>query len=156
MRYAATLLHDPRRRMEGIQRLAELVERGDIPPECKYWWGRALMYEGEGQLAIKYLEEAQSEGDKTEFWREHCSLAILQSGSLPAGFDTRYTFVKLGAMGVPIDTYYRFVQWKREGTRLMIAPENISSKLDKKRRVLAPMVFTSGNNRVFYHRLGKK
>ena len=64
MRYAATLLHDPRRRMEGIQRLAELVERGDIPPECKYWWGRALMYEGDGQLAIKYLEEAQSEGDK--------------------------------------------------------------------------------------------
>ena len=38
----------------------------------------------------------------------------------------------------------------------MIAPENISSKLDKKRRVLAPMVFTSGNNRVFYHSLGKK
>ena len=156
MRYAATLLHDPTRRSEGTQRLAELVGKEDIAAECKYWWGRALMYQGESALAVKFLEEAHKEGDKKAFWLRNCELAIRQSKSLPSGFDAKYSFMKWDAIDVPLATFYRFIQWGRDGTRLMIAPEAISSKLDRKKQVIAPMVFSSRADRIFFHSYGKK
>ena len=87
MRYAATLLHDPTRRSEGTQRLAELVERRQQKGGIGGAVRSCIKVKA---LAVKFLEEAHKEGDKKAFWLKNCELAIRQSKNHWLGFDAKH------------------------------------------------------------------
>ena len=156
MRYAATLLHDARTRDEGIQRLASLADSGNLQGEGWYWWGRAWMLQGEPQLAETALLKALDEADKKAPWREACSLALDQSREMPLAFAERQAFEKLDAVSVPVTSFHRYIQWERQGVRVMLAPQQVQSKLDKKSGVSAPVTFWRGEKELFCHSLGAK
>jgi len=156
VKYAATLLHDARLREEGIQRLASLAHEGDLDGEGWYWWGRALMLQGEGADASSALNRALGLASKKAPWRGACELALRQSRSLPARFETRQGLKKLDAVDVPLLSFHRYIQWGREGVRIMLVPQELQSKLDLKRNVVAPVTFWRGSREVFYHSLGSK
>ena len=156
MRYAATLLHDVRTRDEGIQRLAALADAGNLQGEGWYWWGRAWMLQGEPQLAEMALRRALDEAEKKAPWREACSLALAQSLEMPLTFASRQAFRKLDAVPVPATSFHRYIQWAREGVRIMLAPQHVHSKLDKKSALSAPITFWRGEKELFFHSLGAK
>ena len=156
MRYAATLLHDVRTRDEGIQRLAALADAGNLQGEGWYWWGRAWMLQGEPQLAETALRKALDEAEKKAPWREACSLALAQSLEMPLTFASRQAFRKLDAVPVPATSFHRYIQWAREGVRIMLAPQQVHSKLDKKSALSAPITFWRGEKELFFHSLGAK
>ena len=56
MKYAATLLHDDRLRLEGIQRLASLANQNALQGEGMYWWGRSWMLQGRPERASTAFE----------------------------------------------------------------------------------------------------
>ena len=156
MRYGATLLHDARMRDEGIQRLASLADAGKLEGEGWYWWGRAWMLQGESQLAETALLRALQEAEKKSSWIEACSLALAQSRSLPMSFDVMQPLRKLDALAVSSTSYHRYVDWGREGVRIMLAPQELQSKLDKKNQVHSPVTFWRGESELFYHSVGSK
>lgn len=156
MRYAATLLHDVRTRDEGIQRLASLADAGNIQGEGWYWWGRAWMLQGEPQLAETALLKALDEADKKSPWRDACSLALAQSREMPLAFAERQALQKLDAVSVPVTSFHRYIQWERQGVRVMLAPQQVHSKLDKKSDLSAPVTFWRGEKELFCHSLGAK
>ena len=78
MRYAATLLHDDRLRLEGIQRLASLAEQDELHGEGMYWWGRSWMLQGRSEQAATAFELALEEADKKSVWRSDCQRALDQ------------------------------------------------------------------------------
>ena len=156
MRYAATLLHDVRTRDEGIQRLASLADAGNLQGEGWYWWGRAWMLQGEPQLAETALLKALDEAGKKAPWREACSLALAQSREMPLAFAERQALQKLDAVSVPAMSFHRYIQWERQGVRVMLAPQQVHSKLDKKSGVSAPVTFWRGEKELFCHSLGAK
>ncbi|MGB1099815.1 MAG: hypothetical protein ACPGYS_02785 [Flavobacteriales bacterium] len=156
MRYAATLLHDVRTRDEGIQRLASLADAGNLQGEGWYWWGRAWMLQGEPQLAETALLKALDEADKKSPWRDACSLALAQSREMPLAFAERQALQKLDAVSVPVTSFHRYIQWERQGVRVMLAPQQVHSKLDKKSDLSAPVTFWRGEKELFCHSLGAK
>ena len=156
MRYAATLLHDVRTRDEGIQRLAALADAGNLQGEGWYWWGRAWMLQGEPRLAETALRKALDEAEKKAPWREACSLALAQSLEMPLTFESRQAFRKLDAVPVPATSFHRYIQWAREGVRIMLAPQQVHSKLDKKSALSTPITFWRGEKELFFHSLGAK
>ena len=156
MRYAATLLHDVRTRDEGIQRLASLADAGNLKGEGWYWWGRAWMLQGEPQLAETALLKALGEADKKTPWRDACSLALAQAREMPLAFAERQALQKLDAVSVPVMSFHRYIQWERQGVRVMLAPQQVHSKLDKKSRLSAPVTFWRGEKELFCHSLGAK
>lgn len=156
MRYAATLLHDARLREEGIQRLAALADANKLQGEGWYWWGRAWMLQGEPELAESALLKALDQADKKAGWRDACSHALAQSRALPVTFPERQALRKLDAVDVPASSFHRYVQWERDGVRIMLAPKEIQSKLDKKSGVQSPVSFWRGEAELFYHSLGSK
>lgn len=156
MRYAATLLHDVRTRDEGIQRLASLADAGNLQGEGWYWWGRAWMLQGEPQLAETALLKALDEADKKSPWRDACSLALAQSREMPLAFAERQALQKLDAVSVPVTSFHRYIQWERQGVRIMLAPQQVHSKLDKKSGLSAPVTFWRGEKELFCHSLGAK
>ena len=156
MRYAATLLHDVRTRDEGIQRLASLADAGNLQGEGWYWWGRAWMLQGEPQLAETALLKALDEADKKSPWRDACSLALAQSREMPLAFAERQALQKLDAVSVPVTSFHRYIQWERQGVRVMLAPQQVHSKLDKKSGLSAPVTFWRGEKELFCHSLGAK
>ena len=156
MRYAATLLHDVRTRDEGIQRLASLADAGNLQGEGWYWWGRAWMLQGEPQLAETALLKALDEAGKKAPWREACSLALAQCREMPLAFAERQALQKLDAVSVPVTSFHRYIQWERQGVRVMLAPQHVHSKLDKKSGVSAPVTFWRGEKELFCHSLGAK
>ena len=156
MRYAATLLHDVRTRDEGIQRLASLADAGNLQGEGWYWWGRAWMLQGEPQLAETALFKALDEAGKKAPWREACSLALAQCREMPLAFAERQALQKLDAVSVPVTSFHRYIQWERQGVRVMLAPQQVQSKLDKKSGLSAPVTFWRGEKELFCHSLGAK
>ena len=156
MRYAATLLHDARLRNEGIQRLASMANQGTLSPEGLYWWGRAWMLQGEPEEAEKSLRQALGLADKKTKWKESAQLALDQCREMPVAFDLCQLLQKIDAVDVPLASFHRYVQWEREGVRLMLAPDEVQSKLDRKRGVSSPVTFWRGTGEVFYHSLGAK
>ena len=156
MRYAATLLHDVRTRDEGIQRLASLADAGNLQGEGWYWWGRAWMLQGEPQLAETALLKALDEVGKKAPWRDACSLALAQCREMPLSFAERQAFQKLDAVSVPVTSFHRYIQWERQGVRVMLAPQQVHTKLDKKSGVSAPVTFWRGERELFCHSLGAK
>jgi len=156
VKYAATLLHDARSREEGIQRLASLAHDGDLDDEGWYWWGRALMLQGEGVDAEAALNRALDLAPKKAIWREACELALRQSRALPVRFEKRQGLKRLDVVDVPRLSFHRYIQWQREGVRVMLVPEDLQTKLDLKRNVVAPVTFWRGSREVFYHSLGSK
>ena len=156
MCYGATLLHDARMRDEGIQRLASLADAGKLEGEGWYWWGRALMLQGEPQLAEAALLKALEEADKKSSWIDECLLALAQARSLPMSFDVMQPLRKLDALSVSPTSYHRYVDWGREGVRIMLAPQELQSRLDKKNRVNSPVTLWQGQKELFYHSLGSK
>ena len=156
MRYAATLLHDARMRDEGIQRLASLADAGDLSGEGWLWWGKAWMLQGEPQLAESALLKALDEASKKDAWLEDCEHALAQARSLPTTFESRQSLQQLDAISVPEASFFRYVQWSREGVRLMLAPEEVMSKFDKKANVASPVTFWRGERELFFHSLGQK
>ena len=156
MRYAATLLHDARLRNEGIQRLASMANQGALSPEGLYWWGRAWMLQGEPEEAEKSLRQALGLADKKTKWKESAQLALDQCREMPVAFDLCQLLQKIDAVDVPLASFHRYVQWEREGVRLMLAPDEVQSKLDRKRGVSSPVTFWRGTGEVFYHSLGAK
>ena len=156
MRYAATLLHDVRTRDEGIQRLASLADAGNLQGEGWYWWGRAWMLQGEPQLAETALFKALDDAGKKAPWREACSLALAQCREMPLAFAERQALQKLDAVSVPVTSFHRYIQWERQGVRVMLAPQQVQSKLDKKSGLSAPVTFWRGEKELFCHSLGAK
>ena len=156
MRYAATLLHDARLRNEGIQRLASMANQGTLSPEGLYWWGRAWMLQGEPEEAAKSLRQAIGLAGKKSKWKDSAQLALDQCREMPVAFDLCQLLQKMDAVDVPLASFHRYVQWEREGVRLMLAPDEVQSKLDRKRGVSAPVTFWRGTGEVFYHSLGAK
>ena len=156
MRYAATLLHDVRTRDEGIQRLASLADAGNLQGEGWFWWGRAWMLQGEPQLAETALLKALDEVGKKSPWRDACSLALAQSREMPLAFAERQALQKLDAVSVPVTSFHRYIQWERQGVRVMLAPQQVHSKLDKKSGLSAPVTFWRGEKELFCHSLGAK
>lgn len=156
VKYAATLLHDSRLREEGIQRLASLAHEGELDGEGLYWWGRALMLQGEGADASSTFRRALGMAEKKASWRGRCELALRQSQSLPVRFDLRQGLVKLDAIDVPLASFHRYIHWERDGVRVMLVPKELQTKLDLKNEVVAPVTFWRGNREVFYHSLGSK
>ena len=154
--YAATLLHDARLREEGIQRLAALANEGVLNAEGWHWWGKALLLQGEGKEAELAFEKALAQAGKKDRWRSDAELGLRQSQSLPASFATRQKLSRLDALDVPKDSYHRYVQWDRQGVRLMLVPAELASKRDKKEGVIAPVTFWRGQKEVFFHSLGAK
>ncbi|MGB1384890.1 MAG: hypothetical protein ACPHBR_08495 [Flavobacteriales bacterium] len=156
VRYAATLLHDSRLRPEGIQRLAALTDQGLLTPEGWYWWGRALLLQGEGAEAGDALQMALSLADKKAPWRESCELAFRQSQVLPNSFELRQGLDRFDVVDVPKSSFYRYVQWDVPGVRVMLAPEELLSKHDRKVQLNAPVTFWRGHREVIYHSYGPK
>jgi len=156
VRYAATLLHDSRLRPEGIQRLATLADQGVLKPEGWYWWGRALLLQGEGAEAGDALQRALSSADKKAPWRESCELAFHQSQALPNSFKLRQGLDRFDVVDVPKSSFYRYVQWDVPGVRVMLAPEELLSKRDRKSQLNAPVTFWRGHREVIYHSYGLK
>ena len=156
MRYAATLLHDSRLRAEGVQRLAALAESDKLRGEGLYWWGRACLFDGNPERAEAVLKDALEEADKRAFWQADCALALVQSKEMPTRFDVRQGLLKLDAIDVPLSSYYRYVQWSREGVRLMLAPEELRSKKDDKAGIHAPVTWWRGMNQLIFHSYGPK
>jgi len=156
MRYAATLLHDARMRDEGIQRLASLADAGDLSGEGWLWWGRAWMLQGEPQLAESALLKAQEEAGKKASWLADCELALAQARALPTEFESKQSLQQLDAVDVPEASFFRYVQWAPEGVRIMLAPQDVMSKLDKKSNVSSPVTFWRGERELFFHSLGSK
>ena len=68
--YAATLLHDARRKEEGFQRLATLNADGDLDGEAWYWWGEALRMVGEPLAARDAYIRASENWKAPKEWRQ--------------------------------------------------------------------------------------
>ena len=84
-RYAATLLHDDRSRVEGIQRLAALAEQDLLLGEGMFWWGKSWMLQGKPDLAKSALEQAISQADKN-LHGSKIALSPRQCEDLPTQF----------------------------------------------------------------------
>ena len=156
MRYAATLLHDARLREEGIQRLASLADQGALSGEGLYWWGRAWMLQGQPEQAVAALNEAVASAPKKAVWLNDCQLALAQAQAMPVSFETRQALQRLDVVDVPMASFHRYIQWDREGVRLMLAPEEVRTKKDNKKEVQSPIAFWRGTPSLFYHSLGSK
>ena len=156
MRYAATLLHDARLREEGIQRLASLADQGALSGEGLYWWGRAWMLQGQPEQAVAALNEAIESAPKKVDWLEDCQLALAQARAMPVSFESRQALKQLDVMDVPLASFYRYIQWDRSGVRLMLAPDEVRTKRDKRREVQSPIAFWRATQSLFYHSLGSK
>ena len=156
MRYAATLLHDARLRKEGIQRLASLADQGALSGEGLYWWGRAWMLQGQPDQAVAALNEAMASAPKKAVWLNDCQLALAQAQAMPVSFETRQALQRLDVVDVPKASFHRYIQWDREGVRLMLAPEEVRTKKDNKKEVQSPIAFWRGTPSLFYHSLGSK
>ena len=114
------------------------------------------MLQGEPQLAETALLKALDEADKKSPWRDACSLALAQSREMPLVFAERQALQKLDAVSVPVTSFHRYIQWERQGVRVMLAPQQVHSKLDKKSGLSAPVTFWRGEKELFYHSLGAK
>ena len=156
MRYAATLLHDARMREEGIQRLATLDQNDALRAEGRFWWGKAQMMSGKAKEAEEALTMALEEAEKQAHWRSECELALRQARQLPSGFPVVQNLFKVDAMEVPVESFHRYIHWGRSGARVMLAPEELSSKLDLKRGVVSPVSYWQGASELFYHSYGGK
>ena len=75
---------------------------------------------------------------------------------MPVSFDTRQALQKLDVVDVPLASFHRYIQWDREGVRLMLAPEEVRTKKDNKKEVQSPIAFWRGTPSLFYHSLGSK
>ncbi|MEC8399948.1 MAG: hypothetical protein VXZ28_01315, partial [Bacteroidota bacterium] len=156
MRYAATLLHDARLREEGIQRLASLADQGALSGEGLYWWGRAWMLQGQPEQAMAALNEAIGSAPKKVDWLEDCQLALAQARAMPVSFESRQALKQLDVVDVPLASFHRYIQWDRPGVRLMLAPDEVRTKRDKRREVQSPIAFWRATQSLFYHSLGSK
>ena len=156
MRYAATLLHDERLRVEGIQRLASLAEQEVLQGEGLYWWGRSWMLQGRPLQAASVLEDALSQAEKKSSWRTDCQRALDQCRDLPTSFSAIQKLKKLDVVEVPRASFHRYVQWSAEGVRLMTVPQELQSKRDKKEGVKASVALQRNSREVLFHSLGPK
>ena len=155
-RYAATLLHDDRSRVEGIQRLAALAEQDLLLGEGMFWWGKSWMLQGKPDLAKTALEQAISQADKKSSWLEDCLVALDQCEDLPTQFPSIQNLTKLDVVEVPAASFHRYVQWKAHGIRLMSVPEELQSKRDRKAGIRASVALRRSTKDVLFHSLGPK
>ena len=156
MRYAATLLHDDRLRLEGIQRLASLAEQDALHGEGMYWWGRSWMLQGRPEQASSSFELALEQAEKKSLWRSDCQRALEQCKLLPTSFSEVQRLQKLDVVEVPMTSFHRYVQWAAEGVRLMSVPQELQSKRDKKAGIKASVALRRKSREVMFHSLGAK
>jgi hypothetical protein len=156
MRYAATLLHDDRLRLEGIQRMASLAERDALQGEGMYWWGRSWMLQGRPEQASAAFERALEQAEKKSIWRSECQRALDQCKKLPTEFREVQRLQKLDVVEVPLASFHRYVRWADEGVRLMSVPQELQSKRDKKAGVKASVALRRNSREVLFHSLGSK
>lgn len=156
VRYAATLLHDARMRNEGIQRLASLVDEGNMDEEGWHWWGRAMLVSGSPDQAREAFTKSLSVGGKKGSYRMQNERGIRQAEKLPTTFDLRQDMVKEEANEVPFKSWHRFVNWEEPQSKLLLAPDELLGKQDKKEGHSIPMTFIRGEREVFFHSLGAK
>lgn len=156
MKYAATLLHDDRLRLEGIQRLASLANQNALQGEGMYWWGRSWMLQGRPERASTAFELALEQAGKKSVWRSDCQRALDQCKQLPTGFSEIQRLQKLDVVEVPMTSFHRYVQWEAEGVRLMSVPQELQSKRDKKAGVKASVALRRSSREVLFHSLGAK
>ena len=156
VRYAATLLHDDRLRLEGIQRLASLAEQDELHGEGMYWWGRSWMLQGRPDQASSAFELALEQAEKKSTWRLECQQALDQCEELPTAFSEVQRLQKLDVVEVPLNSFHRYVQWAAEGVRLMSVPQELQSKRDKKTDVKASVALRRSSREVLFHSLGAK
>lgn len=156
VRYAATLLHDARMRNEGIQRLASLVDEGNMDEEGWHWWGRAMLVSGSPDQAQDAFTKSLSIGGKKGAYRTQNELGIRQAEKLPTSFDLRQDMVKEEANEVPFKSWHRFVNWEEPQSKLLLAPDELLGKQDKREGHSIPMTFIRGEREVFFHSLGSK
>ena len=108
MKYAATLLHDDRLRVEGIQRLASLANQNALQGEGMYWWGRSWMLQGRPERASTAFELALEQAGKKSVWRSDCQRALDQCKELPTGFSEIQRLQKLDVVEVPMTSFHRY------------------------------------------------
>ena len=149
MRYAATLLHDVRTRDEGIQRLAALADAGNLQGKDGIGGGVLGCFKA-AAIGRNGVAKALDEAEKKAPWREACSLALAQSLEMPLTFASRQAFRKLDAVPVPATSFHRYIQWAREGVRIMLAPQHVHSKLDKKSALSTPITFWREKRSCFF------
>ena len=133
-----------------------MANQGSLSPEGMYWWGKAWMLQGEPEDAEMALRQALELAGKKSKWKGQAELALAQCQDMPVAFDVRQLLQKTDAVAVPLTSFHRYVHWEREGVRLMLAPDEVQSKLDRKRGVTSPVTFWRGTGEVLYHSLGAK
>ena len=156
IRYAATLLHDARMRKEGMQRLAGLVEAGQLDAEGWHWWGMAMMRSGNATQAVEAFERALSEAGKKHPLAEAMALGRAQASSMPTSFDSRQAIHKLESVEVPLSSFHRFVNWEMPQAKLLLLPEELLGKRDKKEGHAIAVAFIRDEPSMFFHSKGAK
>lgn len=152
--YAATLLHDARRREEGFQRLATLNADGDLDGEAWYWWGEALRMVGEPLAARDAYIRASENWKAPKEWLQRLEHAKAVAAAMPEGHAQRQFLEVVDASTTTTRTFQRLVTL-RAPFRLAARPQNLLTKRDKASRLPAAVVFSPDADRVFFHRRAK-
>lgn len=152
--YAATLLHDARRREEGFQRLATMNAEGELHGEAWYWWGEALRMVGEPFAALDAYGNASANWKVPKEWRQRLAHAEAVAAAMPEGHAQRLFLEVVDASAASRGTFQRLVTL-RAPFRLAARPQNLLTKRDEASTSPAAMVFSPTSDRVFFHRRAK-
>ncbi len=155
-KYGATLLYGSDKKADAIPYLQKSSLKAGIDNRAFYFLGKAYQLNYEFDKAIKNFEKFADLSDSKTQDKYNLALSLQQCNNGKALLTNIKEVIVLDKTDVDANEFFRYYQLENLSGKILIAPEEFQSSIDKKNGHLPIIYSTPLSNVVYFSSYGKK